>query len=100
MPKKINEVAQSIKSKLSFDDYIPSTHNTITSDCNNSIIMAKHKDIKKVKRTFYLLESVAEQLDALYAKKLIEKKKIDKSDIVTEALMKLFEDPECEVKCF
>ncbi len=54
----------------------------------------------KVKRTFYLLESIAEELDALYVKKLSEKKKVDKSDIVTQGLKKLFEDPECEIKSF
>ena len=100
MSKKINEVEQSIKSKLSFDDYTPSTQNVVMPDFGNTSIMAKHKAIKKVKRTFYILENVAEELDALYAKKLTEKKKIDKSDIVTQALMMLFEDPECEVKSF
>lgn len=124
MKNKIDEMTKSIKSKLSFDDYTPSIHNDIktlspkdieTSEHNsvipdkhnevnklenNDVVMSKHNAIKKVKRTFYILESVAEQLDALYAKKLTEKKKIDKSDIVTQALTQLFEDSECEIKSF
>lgn len=108
MAKKIEELAQSIKTKLSFDDYTPSTHNTITPevgntvlpDCNNDVIMVKRKAVKKVKRTFYILEGVAEQLDDLYAKLLTQKKKVDKSDIITQALLKLFEDPEAEIERF
>lgn len=108
MAKKIEELAQSIKTKLSFDDYTPSTHNTITPDagntilpdCNNDIIMVKRKAVKKVKRTFYILEGVAEQLDDLYAKLLTQKKKVDKSDIITQALLNLFEDPEAEIERF
>ena len=108
MAKKIEELAQSIKTKLSFDDYTPSTHNTITPDagntvlpdCNNDVIMVKRKAVKKVKRTFYILEGVAEQLDDLYAKLLTQKKKVDKSDIVTQALLNLFEDCDCEIERF
>lgn len=54
----------------------------------------------KVKRTFYILEEVAEQLDTLYAKFLTDNEKVDKSDIVTQALLKLFEDPDCKVERF
>lgn len=100
MTKKINDLGESIKSKLSFDDYQPSTQNTIKPDVGNANIMVKHKAIKKVKRTFYIREEIAEQLDALYAKLLTEKKKIDKSDIVTQALLNLFENPASEIERF
>lgn len=99
MSKKINDVAESIKSKLSFDDYTPS-HNTIKPEGGNSVIKTKHNALKKVKRTFFILESVSDQLDALYAKKITDKKKVDKSDIVTQALMNLFDEPESEIKSF
>lgn len=100
MSKKIEELKESIKTKLSFDDYTPSTQNTITPDVGNTSIMSKRKAVKKVKRTFYILEGVAEQLDDLYAKLLTQKKKVDKSDIITHALLKLFEDPEAEIERF
>jgi len=100
MSNKIKDVAQSIKSKLSFDDYEPSTHNTIKTDEGNTVIKVKHKAIKKVKRTFYIQEVIADQLDALYAKLITEKKKVDKSDIVSRALLKLFENPEEEIERF
>lgn len=45
-------------------------------------------------------KGVAEQLDDLYAKKMLEKRKIDKSDIVTQALLNLFEDCDCEIERF
>lgn len=100
MTKKIQELKESIKTKLSFDDYTPSTQNAIKPDEGNTVIKSKHNAIKKVKRTFYILEGVAEQLDDLYAKLLTQKKKVDKSDIVTQALLKLFEDPEAEIERF
>lgn len=108
MTKKIQDLAESIKTKLSFDDYTPSTHNTITPDLGdtvipdsgNDVIMVKRKAIKKVKRTFYILEGVAEQLDDLYAKLLTQKKKVDKSDIITQALLNLFENCDCEIERF
>lgn len=100
MSNKLDEVAKSIKSKLSFDDYTLSTHTTIKPEEGNTVIKAKHNAIKKVKRTFYIREEVADQLDALYAKFITDKKKVDKSDIVTQALLKLFEDSKCVVKSF
>lgn len=100
MSKKIEDLKQSIKSGLSFDDYTPSTHNNIKPDAGNDVIKVKHNAIKKVKRTFYIREEVADQLDALYAKYITEKKKVDKSDIVTQALINLLENSECEVKSF
>ena len=92
MTKKIEDAAESIKSKLSFEDYKLSTHNTV--------IKFRRNNIKKVKRTFYIREEVAYQLDALYAKFITDKNKIDKSDIVTQALLKLFENPESAIHRF
>lgn len=100
MSNKIHDVAESIKSKLSFDDYTPSPHKNVMNEGNNTIIMANRKAVKKVKRTFYIQERIADHLDALYAKKLMEKEKIDKSDIVTQALVNLFENNECEIQRF
>lgn len=96
MSEKIKDLAESIKSKLSFDDYKPATQKK--TDFGNAGIMSN--DVKKVKRTFYIQEDIANQLDALYAKKITDRKKVDKSDIVSQALTNLFEDPECEVKTF
>ena len=117
MADKINKVTDSIKSKLSFDDYQVSTvpnaikpeshnvvkteeHNSINTESHNDIKTSSHPDIikvKKVKRTFYILEEVADQLDEFYAKRLGEKKKVDKSDIVTQAIKNLLEDKNAEV---
>src|SRR5688572_27996216 len=100
MSKKIEELKESIKTKLSFDNYTPSTHNTIQPDVGNTVITSKHKAVKKVKRTFYIQETIADQLDALYAKLITEKRKVDKSDIVSRALLKLLEEPETEILRF
>lgn len=100
MSKKLDDVKESIKSGLSFNDYTPSAPNAIKPDEGNAVIKVKHNAVKKVKRTFYISETVAEQLDELYAKKLTQKKKIDKSDIVTQALVNLFENEEVEIKRF
>lgn len=111
MSKKIEEVTESIKSKLSFDDYEPSLPNALTplqhNDLKQELLKNQktesHNDIKKVnkvKRTFYILESVADQLDEVYAKKLTQKKKVDKSDIVTQALKNLFENEDSEIAVF
>lgn len=93
MKTKINEVAESIKSKLLFEDYKPSLCKDVNTEtqCHNAI--------KKVKRTFYILESVANELDALYLKKFVENDKVDKSDIVTQGLINLFKD-QSEIKKF
>lgn len=98
---KIKEVSESIKSKLNFDDYEPSVSKDGEKSENKDIKTAQHNDIKKskkIKRTFYLLEEVAEQLDDFYAKKLGERIKIDKSDIVTQAIKNLLEDENADVK--
>lgn len=116
MKNKLDDVTQSIKSKLSFDDYTPSNPNAIITEKHKDILPLKlnydqtsnhndvntecHKDIKKVKRTFYIREEVADKLDALYAQKIMQKKKIDKSDIVTQALINLFLEDECEIERF
>lgn len=92
MSNKIKDVQKSIKSKLSFEDYRPSEQNTV--------IKSRRNAIKKVKRTFYIQEIVADKLDTLYAKFITDKKKIDKSDIVTQALLKLFENPESAIERF
>lgn len=90
MSNKINEVTESIKSKLSFDDYKPLAHNDGVMSKHSDIKTSKHPDGKKVKRTFYISQEVADQIDDRYAKNLTEKRKIDKSDIVTDALAMYF----------
>ncbi len=95
MTKKIKDAADSIKSKLSFDDYKPSEHNDIKTEEQKHVIK-----VKKVKRTFYLDERVVEKLDSLYAKKLSEKKPVDKSDVVAYALEKLLEDESVEIPVY
>lgn len=124
MADKLDSVTNSIKNKLSFDDYkvsspnaiIPESHNDIKPEPpkdlkpegNNSVKTESHNDsvpeyhndiikVKKVKRTFYILEEVAEQLDEFYAKRLGEKKKVDKSDIVTQAIKNLLQNENAEV---
>lgn len=101
MSKKIKDVSESIKSKLSFDDYTPSSPLQIDlmQECHKAIKPERQKS-NKVKRTFYILESVADKLDEVYAKKLTEKKKVDKSDIVTQALTNLFMNEENEIQMF
>lgn len=129
MADKLNKVADSIKSKLSFDDYQVSmpAHNAIMPESHNDIKTSQHTNLKteehnsvnteshkaiipesqpdvikvrKVKRTFYILEEVADQLDEFYAKRLGEKKKVDKSDIVTQAIKNLLGDKDAEVGVF
>lgn len=97
MSKKIKEAAESIKSKLSFDDYTPSPPKDVKTE--------EHIDIKtekprKVKRTFYILESIAKQLDAMYAQRLVREDKIDKSDIVAQALLEFMKNENADVKSF
>lgn len=110
-PKQLEETAKSIKSKLSFDDYSPSLPNEVSTSENKDIIKLEHQNVKteehsdikkpkKVKRTFYLDEKIVEQLDEFYVKKLSEKKQVDKSDIVAQALKNLLEDKDAEVGSF
>jgi hypothetical protein len=99
-PKQLEEAAKSIKSKLSFDDYSPSLPNDSVKLEHQNVKTEEHSDIKKskkVKRTFYLDEKIVEQLDEFYVKKLSEKKQVDKSDIVAQALKNLLEDKDAEV---
>lgn len=105
MSKKIKEVSESIKSKLSFDDYTPSIPNAVNTEEPKNIKTEAPKHIstekpRKVKRTFYILESVAEQFDEYYARCLTDKKKIDKSDIITQAIINLIKDESADVKVF
>lgn len=105
----INTVTESIKSKLSFDDYKPSMQPNLIEELTKFVEKqnAQKEQVViskiKVKRTFYILESIADELDDFYVRKLSEKnkkKKIDKSDIVTQALKNLFADKNCEVEEF
>lgn len=120
MADKIKNVTDSIKSRLSFDNYkastlpndaMPESHKDINTEkpkdlkpeSHNSVMDARHTDIirsKKVKRTFYILEEIADRLDEFYAKRLSEKKKVDKSDIVTQAIKDLLQDGNVEVNTF
>lgn len=113
MIKKIKEASESIKSKLSFEDYKPSTHNTIQTEEHNDVQTYGHNDIKteeqlaiktekprKVKRTFYILESIVKQMDAMYATRLVREDKIDKSDIVAEALLEFMKNENADVRSF
>lgn len=102
MSKKIKEVTESIKTKLSFDDYTPSTHNDIYKSENKEVKTEQNNDskVKKVKRTFYLDEQIVDRLDEFYVKKLSKKQKVDKSDIVAQALLNLLEDENAEVGYF
>lgn len=92
---QLKEVTESIKSKLSFDDYTPSQHPDIKPSKQKDVVKAK-----KVKRTFYLDETVVEKLDSFYAKKLSEKQAVDKSDVVAFALEKLLEDENVNIPCY
>ncbi len=106
----INTVTNSIKSKLSFDDYKPSMQPNLIEELRKFVEKKKAKEEQvaipkaiKVKRTFYILESIADELDEFYARKLSEKKKkkkIDKSDIVTQALKNLLSDKNSVVEEF
>lgn len=100
MSKKLDDVTKSIKSKLSFDDYTPSSPNDAVTSEHKNIKTEKPNAVikpKKVKRTFYILEEVAEQFDDFYAKKLSEKCKVDKSDIITQAIKNLLEDKDAKI---
>lgn len=107
MTNKIKKVSESIKSKLNFDDYQPSDINTpehkdAKTEEHKDVIPLKHPNKRepKVKRTFYLREEIAEKLDEFYAKRLSEKRMVDKSDIVTQALKNLFENEDADVNSF
>ena len=93
--KKITEVTESIKSKLSFDDYETSEHTDIKTEEHIDI-----KKVKKVKRTFYIPEEISQRFDDFYAKKLGQRVKIDKGDIVSQAIINFLEDEDAEVKSF
>lgn len=95
MSNKLEKVTESIKSKLSFDDYTPSQQPDIKPSEQKDVVKSK-----KVKRTFYLDESVVDKLDAFYAKKLSEKKQVDKSDVVAFALEQLLEQDDITVPCY
>ena len=95
MNKKIQEVSESIKSKLSFDDYKASENKDIKTEENKEV-----KTSTKVKRTFYLNKEIVDKLDEFYARKLTEKNKVDKSDIVMQALENLFEQGNIDIKTY
>lgn len=64
---------------------------------NEEVSMFKPKDIKpakpkKVKRTFYIDLEIDEAFDKHYAKLLFNGEKVDKSDLITQAIKKLLED--------
>lgn len=86
-----------MKSKLSFEEYTPSTQNDVKTEEH---IDVKTEKPRKVKRTFYILESIAKQLDAMYAQRLVREDKIDKSDIVAQALLEFMKQENPDVKAF
>ncbi len=105
MSKKIKDVSQSIKSKLSFDDYQTSTPNEVKAEEQKEVKTEPPKAVKtersrKVKRTFYILEDVAEAFDEYFINTLIQKKKVDKSDIITQAIKNFIKDENAEISNF
>lgn len=96
MKKKLTEVSNSIKTnRLSFDEYETSLSNPVQESSHNNVTKEK-----KIKRTFYLLESIIDDFDAFYAKKLGQKIKLDKSDIISQAIVNLLKDPEAHIGKF
>jgi len=89
LSKKIKEVSESIKSKLSFEDYkvFPEGHNAINTPT--------HKEVgeEKVKCTFYLPKTYQRTLEKLYFKLNLndDEEKISRSMLMKTALDSLFE---------
>lgn len=101
MSNKIQEVSESIKSKLSFDDYKPSEK----TETLKHIKTEKHKHINtekkcKVKKTFYISECVINQFEDYYIQCLLKNKKLDKSDLITQAIINLINKKDLDIKIF
>lgn len=98
---------------MHFEDYKEQIPNAVSTEAHKDITtetpkleekeVPKHiktETPKKAKRTFYIQESVLAQLDTYYAKCLMNNKKVDKGDIVTQAIKNLLEDENAEVGIF
>lgn len=82
----IDQTAKSIKKKkISLASYteIPNTLSTETHKDSNT---EKQHAVKKVKRTFYIPEDIADVFDNLHAKLVLNKRKADKSELIKIAL--------------
>lgn len=97
MSKKLDKVSNSIKSKLSFDDYKPSTPNDVKTAENNAV---KPERQNKTKVTFYLQDNLLKEFNEFYAKRLIENHKLAKSDVISQAIKNLIVDPEIPIESF
>lgn len=109
MIKKIKEVSESIKSKISFEDYTPTPNNVETlkpNEVNTSILnevsteTPKELKTSKVQRTFYIRKDIADKFDDFYAKCLMERKKFNKSDIISQAILNLVENENAIIGVF
>lgn len=97
MKKKLDEVSESIKSKLSFDDYKPSLPNAVKPEVNKD---SKPVRPKKTKVTFYLQDVLLKEFNDFYANQLLKNHKLDKSDIISQAIKNLMEDVNVEIETF
>lgn len=114
MSKKIEEVTASIKSKLSFEDYTCQKEPKPEGDkvgrsesgkvaMSESGKVANTKSLssgKKVKRTFFIPEELALKIEKIHLERWIENKRIDKSDIVAQALTNFFMSEKLEIQIF
>lgn len=99
MSSKIQEVSESIKSKLSFEDYKTSER----TEAHKHISTEKQKHIiteKKIKKTFYIPEFIVNQFEDYYIQCLLKNKKIDKSDLITQAIINLIDKKDLDIKIF
>lgn len=100
----IETVSKSIKKKLSLKDYTTETHNAVCTEEPKSVetltpsleqptpIDLKPVIPKKVKRTFYIDKKIDEAFDKHYATLMLNGEKVDKSELISQAIMKLLGD--------
>lgn len=80
MTKKIKQVTDSIKSKLSFDGY------KVNTEVNNYIKTEKNTEEEKMKCTFYLPKLAQEDFETIYYTLSLKRKKISRSGLMTMAI--------------
>lgn len=82
MSKKIKDVSESIKTKLSFDDY------KVNTESPKHIKTESHKEVEeaKVKCTFYVPASTQQTFEDIYFKLNFKRKKITRSELIKTAI--------------
>jgi hypothetical protein len=123
MKNNINKTKESLAQKLSFNNsFTPSTSepNSVNTECNNSVNTecnnsantesqnSRNTDLnnsdkskkKKSKCTFYILNSILEDFDKFYLTLKMTHPKIDRSDLITQAIKDLMQKKIEEIERF